>query len=1098
MDAQTDSPGGVPQDRGALKLLLWVVALVFIVAVPVGVLVLYKVFTWTQPWPVLTQMPLNLVEFLNNDGVCWEKNRADTNFDCPDHPAHIPGAGYAAEELPATGEVFACRALPGVHFVFPPTEDGAKNNVACSGQAVEFPPTRCEKLFVLGAAENGKREAELALVYEDSDEKVPLRFSDWCEPAQFGEVVGFHFAHRFGWDARKNAMAEEKIPCSIWVQELRVQRDRKLKKIQLPYDQRLHVFAMTLAVRTGEISHLGYSQETARIYKEQLEGNAPTFMALQQKQEGLRSLLEETAAEQNGPLRRECCWAQSNLDYIQTMIPAPPYKGARSSIKTIQQLQADVEADIRELHAGRNPFPDKRGVMLKAARSGIDGSLEPYWLSVPAEYKGDKPFPLVVSLHGHGGWGVFLGKISGTSADRITVSPHGRGSMDYFFVAEDSVLSAIREVQQDYRIDLDRVYMTGGSMGGTGSWALGVRFPDIFAAIVPNSGNSNHRVWMKEWGWNWGWGEPSAAAPFPVEQIGRFAQEMFSPKQDYPTPGSFTSLGEFISDEIDPITYAENLADLPAYAGHGAKDEVVPVGHARTMTDKLKSLGYNVLYDEDPEAGHSVPGAICKKQQEWMFKQRRNARPKVVRYRTNRLRYPGAYWLAINKFLRRCRFGEIEGKVDDAGTMEIRTSNVADFSVDLAQCPAPGKIKVAIDGAPSYDGSQPKSKLLTFHRRGDGTWASTERPVGSGKRATVEGPIEDLLMSPFMLVYGTTANTEAERLTIASEADVFARDWDRLYHAKCRIKPDVEVTPEDIEKYNLILYGRPTANLITARVADKLPIRIEGKRIVFGKDSFEGDDLGVKFCYPNPLNPGRCVAVFAATTWQGMIGINTRFGNWFMWGPYDNRNWFDYGVFDGRTRSPDTFLLVGFFDDDWKRSPETEWRGDPVARRKSLPRTIPKYKEPPVGTTEMYLTDLMPVFTDQHKGPINFDRSFKGNDVSIGKKAYKRGLGVRPQSVVEFVIAGRFDRFSVEAGGCLEGLAEFPAARKKNENLQFIVYGDGRQLCRTDWIKCDAPPQLLEADVKNVTRLKLECRGGGPMWHFGSCAWGDPKLVKTP
>jgi hypothetical protein len=150
----------------------------------------------------------------------------------------------------------------------------------------------------------------------------------------------------------------------------------------------------------------------------------------------------------------------------------------------------------------------------------------------------------------------------------------------------------------------------------------------------------------------------------------------------------------------------------------------------------------------------------------------------------------------------------------------------------------------------------------------------------------------------------------------------------------------------------------------------------------------------------------------------------------------------------------------------------------------------------------MALTDLMPIKVEQHKGAVSFDRSFHGNALSIGKKTYKRGLGVRPhattQSLVEFSIAGRFDRFRVEAGACLEEKDRFPEARKQNESLQFIVYGDGRQLYKTDWIKCDAPPQVIDVDVTSVKKLTLKCVGGGASWHCGSCTWGDPKLTKEP
>ena len=94
-----------------------------------------------------------------------------------------------------------------------------------------------------------------------------------------------------------------------------------------------------------------------------------------------------------------------------------------------------------------------------------------------------------------------------------------------------------------YRVDLDRLYLTGLSMGGYGSWATAVQYPDRFAAIAPICGGGN----------------PSL--------VGR-------------------------------------IAHLPTWVFHGAQDSVVPLESSAVMVDSLEAAGGDVRFTVYPEAGH--------------------------------------------------------------------------------------------------------------------------------------------------------------------------------------------------------------------------------------------------------------------------------------------------------------------------------------------------------------------------------------------------------------------------------------------------------------------------------------------------------------
>lgn len=271
-----------------------------------------------------------------------------------------------------------------------------------------------------------------------------------------------------------------------------------------------------------------------------------------------------------------------------------------------------------------------------------------------------------------------------------------------------------------------------------------------------------------------------------------------------------------------------------------------------------------------------------------------------------------------------------------------------------------------------------------------------------------------------------------------------------------------------------------------------------------GKKTFRGDDVGVALCYPNPLNPERYAVLFAGLSPAALDQVNNRFGNWFGWGPYDNYAWFDYGVFDARTVSPETFLCVGFFDQAWRLDERHQFLGDPAAREATQPQKAPgliTLPNPP--PPELFLSDLMPSLVDQHKGIVGFDRSHQGNPLSIGlapgaeasvPRVFLRGLGVRPPSALEWQLDGSYAFFRATIGIDLEDDLEATPARDRGERVQFIVYGDGKRLYSSEWLKWNSRPVAVEVDIQGVKTLRLEADCSLSRWLVGSAAWAQARV----
>jgi predicted esterase len=196
-------------------------------------------------------------------------------------------------------------------------------------------------------------------------------------------------------------------------------------------------------------------------------------------------------------------------------------------------------------------------------RLSSEGAGLKYLLHVPEDYGTDpqKQWPLLMYLHGTmpGSDLDSLQRISNvgdivqqSGSHFIIVAPRGEGQHEFWATGEmlRSLDSLLEEIQTTLSVDSRRIYIIGYSAGGNGTWALGLRYPDRFAALAPAAGY-------------YGW-------PFTV------------------------------SENIC------NLKDVPVWVFHGAKDDVVPLSAAQMLVDALEACSGNVQFTVFPDAGHEI------------------------------------------------------------------------------------------------------------------------------------------------------------------------------------------------------------------------------------------------------------------------------------------------------------------------------------------------------------------------------------------------------------------------------------------------------------------------------------------------------------
>ena len=228
-----------------------------------------------------------------------------------------------------------------------------------------------------------------------------------------------------------------------------------------------------------------------------------------------------------------------------------------------------------------------------------NGEVMPYRLFIPRAYSSRQSYPLIVYLHGGAGNGTDnLRQISGgnTNGSHVWTSASVQREHPSFVLvpqaaaggtwggpeaselseASQMMLGIIESLEREFQIDKSRLYLTGQSLGGFGTWDVVIRRPNVFAAAIPLCGSG-------------------IVNQFPFQKI-------------------YSS------------TQFEGIKNLPIWAFQGAADATVPVEGPRKTVASLRNIGGKIRYTEYANVGHQVweRAYIEPELSEWMFTQRRS------------------------------------------------------------------------------------------------------------------------------------------------------------------------------------------------------------------------------------------------------------------------------------------------------------------------------------------------------------------------------------------------------------------------------------------------------------------------------------------
>jgi poly(3-hydroxybutyrate) depolymerase len=557
------------------------------------------------------------------------------------------------------------------------------------------------------------------------------------------------------------------------------------------------------------------------------------------------------------------------------------------------------------LEAGRSPWARKKGKVVRAFVSAVDGSVQPCGVIVPAKYDPAKPTRLDVVLHGSSrpaGMSElrFLSRFDEGDADGpgapdqdfIELHPLGRVENCYRWAGETDVFEAIEAACRSYNIDRDRIVLRGMSMGASGTWHLGLKHPDRFVALGPYCGYVDTHQFSE------------------------------TPLDNFVKVGELPPYQEKALHMLDSIDYATNAGAVPAVACMGEKD-VFFQAHV-LMGRAMEREGLKMVNLISPGTGHVIDPVTHKEQMrrlgEYAAKGTDRA-PRHLRFVTWTLKYNACHWLRVLSLGEHYARAEVEADVADDGTIDVKEpKNVALFSVRPPVPPKEGaRLRVGGRDLGPLPRGEGRPRELFVRRRGDRWELSTEPVVPEGKRPGLQGPIDDAFTSLFLCVRGT-GRPWNPAVQAWSEASLkrFAYEWSRYFRGELPVKDDTAITDEDVRRCNLILFGDPGSNRWIEKVLPKLPLRWTRDEVRAGQGRYAAADHVPVLIQPNPLAEGRYVVLNSGHTFheKELAALNyllfPRLGDWAVMKvggkvPKDPSGPLEESV-----------VRAGFFDERWR------------------------------------------------------------------------------------------------------------------------------------------------------------------------------------
>ena len=334
-------------------------------------------------------------------------------------------------------------------------------------------------------------------------------------------------------------------------------------------------------------------------------------------------------------------------DYVETSSP----ERAQAVLADIQRMP-DVTVESISTILQQSPRYEAQPVGAQPRRSvRVRGQDAEYALYVPASYTPEQSYPFILCLHGAGFNGeAYLDRWMPRLGEKyILACPSVTMGSWWTRYGEELVLNVLHEVQEQYHIDPNRIFLTGMSNGGIGTWIIGMHYADRFAGIAP--------------------------------------------------------MASGIDDVLFP--FVENLAHTPVYVIHGVEDQVMPVQLSRDLVKEMERRGIPYHYQEHtwthPHAGgHFFPKQALPDLMAWFDGQQREPLPRSISLVRDATHLAPFSWVRIDmteqiaaftenlidsrdEFITGGIFAKLHAEITTPNTIVVSTNRIRRYSVFLNQ-----------------------------------------------------------------------------------------------------------------------------------------------------------------------------------------------------------------------------------------------------------------------------------------------------------------------------------------------------------------------------------------------------------------------------
>ncbi|MFA6455175.1 MAG: prolyl oligopeptidase family serine peptidase [Bacteroidota bacterium] len=550
--------------------------------------------------------------------------------------------------------------------------------------------------------------------------------------------------------------------------------------------------------------------------------------------------------------------------------------------KTKEETVSTASIELNVVHSGETHK--------ETFISAIDGSVQ-YYAVNPPTYVKEKP-ALFLSLHGAGVEAINQAQAYAHKNWGYVVAPTNRRPYGYNWEnwGRLDALEVLALAKNKYSVDENRVYLTGHSMGGHGTWQLGVHYADQFAALGISAG------WISIWSYR-------IKPQIDSTVVGRMLTRSTKPSDTY--------------------AFSTNARLNGIYILQGDADDNVPPAQPESMIAQISKFHKDFVYHVQPGAGHwwdlsEKPGADCV---DWtpmfdFFAHHAVAEKEkiaTVNFVTSNPAVASKnYWIEVLNQIEQQKISTINIQVDPVDrTFTGTTSNIALFSIDVSILSAgtPFSIEVDSQRIPGID--IPLNKKIYLVRAGN-TWQLTDAPNPVNKNPLRCGSFREVLNHRPVFVYGTHGS-EKENAWAFEKARYDAEIIWYRGNSSIEVMKDSEFDPVTYKDRSVVLFGNSKTNSAWQFLLKDSPIQVDNKKVTVGSKVYSGKDYACLMIRPRTDCANASVAAVAGTSIDGMKLANlTRYFDQYL-------NFPDVVIYNSGILESDEkgITLTGYFGNDW-------------------------------------------------------------------------------------------------------------------------------------------------------------------------------------